>query len=178
MKVQTFRARSLGFTLVELLVVIAITSVLMLVAVPSFIDYRRNAQLSDAVSNLILAAGTARSAALKSGRNAYVNVNSTTTGWTSGWFVFVDNNWNQSYDDGTDQLLISHESLNPEITVTSATSPFSAGYLMFNPSGFPAAKAGTFGNTTLVIGNTARSSSIIVSSAGRVRSCKTGSTGC
>ena len=42
-----------GFTLIELLVTIAIATLLMMVAVPSFVAFQRNAQLSDAVSNFI-----------------------------------------------------------------------------------------------------------------------------
>ena len=101
---QPMRRRShvLGFTLIELMVTVAIGTVLMVVAAPNLIQFRKNAQLSDAVSNLILATGTAKSAALKTGRDAYVVRNDNAMGWSSGWFVFVDNNWNQQYDAGTD----------------------------------------------------------------------------
>lgn len=170
---------SRGFTLVEMMVTVAIGSVLMLVAVPGLVEYRKNAQLSDAVSNLILASGTAKSAALKSGRNAFVAVNDTATGWTSGWYVFVDNNWNNTYDVASDEVVIRHDALPADIAATAAgTTAFSAGYLMFNGSGFPKTKAGGVGNGTLVLATTVRSSSIVVDTAGRVRSCKTGSTGC
>ncbi|MBC7621698.1 MAG: GspH/FimT family pseudopilin [Candidatus Saccharibacteria bacterium] len=176
------RHRVAGFTLIELMVTIAIGVTLMVVAAPSFIQFRKNAQLSDAVSNLILATGSAKSAALKTGRDTYVIVNSSGSGWQSGWFVFVDNNWNQVYDAGTDDVLFSHDAISSDITVsTPGTTSFSAGYVLFNGSGFPKTKAGAVGNGTLVMALPApngRSSSIVIDTAGRVRSCTTGSAGC
>ena len=176
------RSRALGFTLIELMVTVSIGTVLMLVAAPNLIQFRKNAQLSDAVSNLILATGTAKSAALKTGRDAYVVSNVNALGWSSGWFVFIDNNWNQQYDAGTDEVVLSHNAITPEITITTpGTTAFSAGYVLFNGSGFPKTKAGAAGNGTLVMALPApngRSSSIVIDTAGRVRSCITGAAGC
>ncbi len=171
-----------GFTLIELLVTIGIGVVLMLVAAPSLVQFRKNAQLSDAVSNFILATGTAKSAALKSGREAYVVRNDNTLGWQSGWFVFVDNDWDQQYTAGTDELVLKHDAISSDITITTpGTTALSAGYLLFSGSGFPKTKTGAVGNGTLVMAlpdPNGRSSSIVVDTAGRVRSCKTGSAGC
>ena len=171
-----------GFTLIELLVTIGIGVVLMLVAAPSLVQFRKNAQLSDAVSNFILATGTAKSAALKSGREAYVVRNDNTLGWQSGWFVFVDNNWDQQYTAGTDELVLKHDAISSDITITTpGTTALSAGYLLFSGSGFPKTKTGGVGNGTLVMAlpnPNGRSSSIVVDTAGRVRSCKTGTSGC
>ena len=177
-----FGLRARGFTLVELMVTIAIGVLLMLVAAPSLIEFRRNAQLSDAVSNLILATGTAKSAALKTGRDAYVVATSSGQGWKSGWFVFVDNNWNQQYDAGVDEVILSHDAISSDVTITTpGTTAFSAGYVLFNGSGFPKTKSGGIGNGTLVMALPApngRSSSVVIDTAGRVRSCTTGSAGC
>lgn len=163
-----------GFTLVELMVTIAIVTILMLVAVPSFVQFRRNAQLSDAASNFIAAAGTAKSGALKTGRNALLVPNDATLGWRTGWFVFVDNNWDEQYD-AADEVLLRHEALTADITVTTpGTTAFSDGALLFNGSGFPKTKGGLAGNGTLVMAIPGRSSSIVVNNAGRVRSCPTG----
>ena len=146
------RMRVLGFTLIELMVTIAVGVVLVLVAAPNLIQFRKNAELSDAVSNLILATGTAKSAALKTGRDTYVVLNNSTLGWSSGWFVFVDNNWNQQYDAGTDEVLLSHDAISSDVTITTpGTTAFSAGYVLFNGSGFPKTKAGGVGNGTLVM---------------------------
>ena len=167
-----------GFTLIELLVVIAMLSFMMMLAAPNFVEARRNAQLADAVSQLSLAAGTAKSAALKTGRTAYVQVNNTSTGWSSGWFVFVDNNWNQTYDTG-DEVLLQKEALPVDIAVTpTASTPFAAGYILFDANGFPKLKAGGSGQGSMTMAVTGRSTTVIVDTAGRMRSCKTGSAGC
>lgn len=170
-----------GFTLIELLVTIAIGAVLMLVAAPSFEQIRKNANLSDAVSNFIVASGTAKSAALKTGRNAYIVANNATIGWTSGWYVYLDNNWNEQYNEGTDEILLRHDALSPDISVsTPGTTALSEGYLLFNGSGFPRAKTTSSGtpNGILVMSVSSRSSSVVVNTAGRVRSCKTNDPGC
>lgn len=176
------RPRVSGFTLIELMVTIAIGVTLMLVAAPNLIQFRKNAQLSDAVSNLILATGTAKSTALKTGRNTYIVRKVNALGWSSGWFVYVDNNWNSQYDAGTDDVILSHDAISSDITVTTpGTTAFSDGVLLFNGSGFPKTKDGSLGNGTLIMAlpsPNGRSSSIVIDTAGRVRSCVTGTAGC
>lgn len=168
-----------GFTMIELLVVVALLSVMMLVGAPSFLQYRRNADLADAVSNVIIAAGNARAAALKSGRNAFLQVNNIGTGWSSGWFVFVDNNWNNQYDVDTDELVVSHSALSSDLSATSsAGSTLASGYLLFNAAGFPRTKAGASGNGTVTFTTDGRSTNVIVDTSGRLRSCKVGTAGC
>lgn len=171
--------RQTGFTLIELMVTVALGTALMMVAVPGFVQFQRNAQLSDAVSNFISAANTARANAMKQGLNTYL-VPATGTNWSSGWMVFADSNWNQVYNEGVDEVVLRHEALSTDITVTTpGASSFTSGYLMFNGSGYPRLKSGAFGGGTMVMANTSpRSSSIIVDPAGRVRSCTTGTTGC
>lgn len=168
-----------GFTLIELLITIALGVVLMVVAVPSFVQFQRNAQLSEAVSNFISAANTARANAMKQGFNTYLVPNNTGTGWRSGWMVYADSNWNQAYDAATDEVILRHEALSADISLNIPTaSSLTDGYLLFNGSGYPRLKTGGFGGGTIVMSNTSRSSSIIIDPAGRVRSCKTASTGC
>ncbi len=169
---------SAGFTLIELLVTLAIGVVLMVVAVPSFVTFQRNAQLSEAASNLIAATNATRANAMKQGVNTYLVPNSGTN-WGSGWMVYADANWNQTYDASTEAIILSHESLDSSISISATpTSSFSSGYVLFNGSGYPRLKNGGFGGGTLVMSNGTRSSSIIIDPAGRVRSCTTGTTGC
>lgn len=173
------RRPSAGFTLLELMVTMAIAAVLMLVAAPNFIEYRRNSELADAVSNFVVAAGSARSAALKSGRNVFLQANDTTAGWTSGWFVYVDNNWDNDYDADTDEVVTRHEALTSPVAVTAASATtFASGYLMFNGAGFPRTTAGANANGSVTMATSTRSTNVVVDNSGRVRSCKTGTTGC
>lgn len=167
-----------GFTLIELMVTISIASILMFVAVPSFVQFQRNAKLSEAVSAFISAANAARANAMKLGLNTYLVPNG--ANWSTGWFVFTDKNWNQTFDAGTDEVVLSHEALSSDITIaTVGASSLTNGYLLFNGSGYPRLKDGGFGGGTIVMSNISpRSSSIIINPSGRVRSCKTDSTGC
>lgn len=168
-----------GFTLIELIVTIAIAAILMVVAVPSFVEFQRNALLSDAVSNFVSAANTAKANAMKRGMNTFLVPNVSATGWSSGWLVYTDTNWNDSYDAGTDELITSHEAVSSDIAITTPTaSSLASGYLLFNGSGYPRLTSGGFGGGTIVMANTNRSTSIIINSAGRIRSCKTGAADC
>ena len=168
-----------GFTLIELLITLVIGTSLMLVAVPSFVDFQRNSRLSDAASNFVGAANAARANAMKQGLNTYL-VPISGTNWSSGWMVYADTNWNQVYDAGTDTVILSHEAPGADVALTTPTgSSLASGYLMFNGSGYPRLKNGGFGGGTMVMSNISpRSSSIIIDPSGRVRSCKTGTTGC
>ena len=169
---QQFQA---GFTLIELMITLAVAGVLGMVAVPSLMQFQRNAQLSDATGNFISAANAARANAMKRGMNTYL-IPATGTDWSSGWLVYTDTNWNQIYDADTDEVVLRHEGSGANVTIsTPNASTLSSGYLLFNGSGYPRMKSGGFGGGTIIMSNSARSSSIIIDPAGRLRSCKTGS---
>ena len=165
---------ALGFTLIELMVTIAIAGVLMVVAVPSFLSFQRNAQLSDAVSNLMLATNTARANSMKQGFNTYLVPNNAAIGWSSGWFVYSDSNWNDTFELGNDEVILRHDPVGSSVTITTpGLSTLAEGYLLFNGSGYPRTKLGAFGGATMVMKNASRTNSIILDPAGRLRSCKT-----
>lgn len=178
----SFFSPQAGFTLIELMVTIAIATLLMTVAVPNFVAFQRNARLSDAVSNFIGAANAARANGMKQGLKTYLVPNSATTGWSSGWMVYADANWNEAYDAASEEVILRHDALSADITVEPSTGSSLAGsdpYLMFNGSGYPRLKiTNAFGGGTIKMSNTSRSSSIVIDAAGRVRSCKTNPTGC
>ena len=166
-----------GFTLIELLVTISIGTLLMLVAVPNFMQFQRNALLSNAVSNFIGSANTARANAMKQGINTYMVPNNTTVGWSSGWYVFADTNFNTAHDGGAEAIIVSHEAIDSSVAIkTTPSSSLAENYLMFNGSGYPRLKTGAFSAATIELRNTARASSVVIDLAGRVRSCKTGTT--
>lgn len=166
-----------GFTLVELLITLAVAGILAMVAVPSFVQFQRNAQLSDATSSFVSAANSARANAMKRGMNTYL-VPATGSSWKSGWMVYTDTNWNQTYEAGTDEVVARHEALSTDISLSTpgaSTLTGSTPYLLFNGSGYPRTNTGGFGGGTMVMSNTQRSVSIILDPAGRLRSCKTDS---
>lgn len=166
-----------GFTLIELMITLAVAGVLALVAVPSFVQFQRNAQLSDATSSFVSAANSARANAMKRSMNTYL-VPVTGNDWKSGWMVYTDTNWNQTYEAGTDEVVVRHEALNTDISLSTpgaSTLTGSAPYMLFNGSGYPRTKTGGLGGSTMIMSNTQRSISVILDPAGRLRSCKTGS---
>ena len=128
--------RSAGFTLVELLVTIVIGTVLLVVAVPSFVTFQRNAQLSDAVSNFMAAINVARANAMRQGVDSYM-VPSSGTNWASGWNVYADTNWNQSYDAIGDPIVLSTGAMASSVSIGTVTGSIASGYIRFNGSGSP-----------------------------------------
>lgn len=178
------RARNRGFTLIELLITFAIAAVLLMVAVPSFVQAARNAELSDNVSNFVSAINVARANALKSGLNTCI-APADGSSWSSGWKVFTDN-----VTPGTcvletgDEVIAEYKAVPATITVstpaftTGDTNTLAANYLRFIGSGYPRTSAGATANGQITMANQYRSSTVIFSRTGRVRSCTTGSTGC
>lgn len=180
---QVVRLRQRGFTLVELMVTLALASVLMMIAIPNYISFARNSQLSDVVSNFVAGFNAARSNAMKLGFNTLMVPQNTGVGWSSGWMIFTDTNWDNVYTVGTDTLVTEHPAIpaGAGITVTvgsGSLNSLSSNYLLFNGSGFPKLQNGTFSNGSIVFNNVDRSTTIIYSQAGRIRSCKTGDSGC
>lgn len=175
---RSYLRKESGFTLVELLVTITIVTTLMLIATPNYIAFQRNAQLSETTNNFMGAVNIARGNALKQGKNTYL-MPLDGTNWSSGWRVFTDVNWDQSYTSGVDELLLQNEAPNLALTITTPTGgSLASNYLLFNGSGYPKLKEGGMATGKIVMANPYRSSTINIDGTGRVRSCITGTTGC
>lgn len=180
------RRRAGGFTLIELMVTVSIAVVLMVVAVPSFVQFRKNADLSDAVSTFVMATTVAKSAALKSGRNTFLVPNIPGTGWSSGWHVYVDENFN-GVRDAAEAMIVERDAPSADITVSTpapttagvtSTLQLTPGYLLYGGSGFPQQIGGGLAGGILVMATSVRSSTVIIDTTGRARSCTTGAAGC
>lgn len=169
-----------GFTLIELIVTMAIGILLMMIAVPSFTSFQRNAELTSATNTLLASINAARSEAMKVNANAMVVPTNNGTDWTTGWIVFVDNNRSQNYTS-TDTLVLSQSAMKSYFNVTgNGTANASPPYIMFDSSGYAKTKTGGFSPLTLeitrnditgtdLLGQTRR---IKIASTGRARSCK------
>ena len=169
-----------GFTLIELLVTISIAAVLMMIAVPSFSTFQRNAALTSITNTLMAAINTARGEAMKRGSFAMV-VPLDGTDWSSGWRVFADKNLNFTYEEDTDELVLDHPAPAGFITISGNSTAAEANpYILYNGSGYSRTKAGAFGALAFSISRNDVSGSelldqtrrIIVASTGRTRSCR------
>lgn len=180
---KTRRLLDRGFTIIELMVTVALLGVLLAVAAPSFSTFQRNAELTSFVNSLVAAINSARGEAMKRGRYAMV-VPANGANWSSGWIVFVDVDGTRAYEaGGSDVLILSREAPPSYLTITASAGSTAADttpYMLFDASGYSKNKAGGFGALTLsvvrndVSSGTANSETrrVVVSSTGRVRSCK------
>ena len=175
------RRSSSGFTLIELMITLAIAAILLMVAVPNLSAYRRNAELTSAANTFMASLNTARSEAMKRGRNAMVVPTNNGSNWNDGWVVFVDIDRSQNYNESTDTVVASQAAFPAGINITGVNS--AAGgtpYVMFDASGYSRLKAGGFGALSLSMARTEgtvaeqldQTRRIIIASTGRVRICK------
>ena len=173
--------RSAGFTLIELVVTIAIAAVLAALAVPSFIQYQRNSELTSLTNSLLAAVNAAKGEAMKTGKNAFVIPKG--SGWNSGWIVYVDMNRDNSYTEGADIAVQTQDALKAYFSITgNSIAAGSTPYIKFDNSGYsvdtsaaaaPVALSLTIARTdvpsTSALEETRR---VVVARTGRVRTCK------
>lgn len=168
-----------GFTLIELMVTIAIASILLMIAVPSFVSFQRNSELTSAANSFIAAVNATRGEAMKVGRNAMaIPVNGN---WSNGWTVFVDNNGNSTLDTATDRIVVEQAALASYFVVTgSGTAGLTPAYVLFDASGYAKTKTAGFGALTLTIARNdlagadqaAQTRRIVIAKTGRARVCR------
>ena len=96
MKIKHLKRHALrGFTLIELMIAIALLGILLTLAVPSFNDLTQRMRIESAANSLSVAFATARSEAVKRGRNISVcksadSTSCATSGdWSSGWVIYA-----------------------------------------------------------------------------------------
>lgn len=172
-----------GFTLIELLVTMAIGVVLLMVAVPSFTTYQKNAELTSASNTLLAAINAARGEAMKRGMSAMVVPTSNGSDWTTGWVVFVDKNNSRTFNDTGDipDITVLKQAAVPNgisITGTGIASG-SEPYILFDASGYSKTKTGSFGALSISFVRTdvaaadqyKQTRKIKIASTGRVRIC-------
>lgn len=161
-----------GFTLVELMVAIAILAILLGLAVPSIRDIMRGNRAMSLSNELVGSLSYARAEAVKRAANVTVcttadasvanPICATTSGWTAGWLVFVDDG-TPGVVDGTDlRLQVAQPDSGDASIIGDAAF---ASYAQFNSRG--AAGNGAGGNFTLCIGGLQRI--VAVGATGRIK---------
>lgn len=154
-----------GFTLVELMVVVALVSILMGFAIPTFRAVSLNSSLSSVSSDFLASLLQARAEALRSGRNAIVIPN-TGTDWSTGWYVFVDNNNNGSFDAG--EPVVGRRDAALPVGITLAPAASIGNSVIFASTGFLRA-SGSVSAFAICFqaAETSRQRNVIVSRIGR-----------
>jgi type IV fimbrial biogenesis protein FimT len=173
-----------GFTLIELMVTLAVAAVLLVIAAPGFVAFQRNAELTSTTNRLISAIATVRSEAMKTGKTAML-VPADGASWDSGWTAFLDKKPDQLFTAADDKVIFTQAPPAGYLTTTAnGTAKASTPYILFDGSGYPKTKTGGLGGLTITIARSdlsgtaalADTRSVIVSPAGRVRSCRPVST--
>lgn len=176
---QCLQYSASGFTLIELMVTLAVAAILLVIAVPSFVTFQRNSELTSATNALVGAISAARGEALKRGMSAVV-VPATGSNWTNGWSAFIDQNNNQVLDAG-EPVILQQSALATYFSASGqGTASGSTGYIMFDPSGYAKTSTATFQASTLTIARNDLSGAtlqeqtriIVIAKTGRVRSCR------
>lgn len=169
-----------GFTLIELMVTLAIAAILMFLAIPSFVSYQRNTQLTSAANSLLAAINAARGEAMKRGMSAMVVPTNNGSDWTTGWVVFVDKNNSRTYTDTGDNTVLTQAKVPSGISIKgTGIARGSQPYIMFDASGYSKTKDGFAGNLSISFGRTDAAAAdryrqtreIKISTTGRAKIC-------
>lgn len=169
-----------GFTLMELMVTLAIAAILMFLAIPSFVSFQKNTQLTSAANSLLVSINAARGEAMKRGMSVIVVPTRNGSDWTTGWVVVVDKNTPRTYTATVDNTVLTQAAVPTGITVTgNNTAAESTPYIMFDASGYSKTKTGGFGALSISFARTdvatadqyRQTRRLIIASTGRVRMC-------
>lgn len=172
--------RPRGFTLIELMVTLAIAAILMFLAVPSFVSFQKNAQLTSAANSLLVSINAARGEAMKRGMSVILVPTGNGSDWKTGWVVVVDKNTPRTYTATGDNRVLTQAALPSGISITANnTAAGSTPYIMFNASGYSKTKESGFGALSISFARTdvatadqyKQTRRIIIASTGRVRMC-------
>ncbi len=163
-----------GYTLIETLVAVALTAILLGIGLPSMTRFIASWQVSDAVNSFTGSLRVARTEAIKRGRDVRMCASSDgasclgsmgSTGWATGWIIFVDNNKNGTFTSGTDVILLSPSSLKVASIVSSKGATITN--FVFRSNGLMTSGVQALDFTPTQSGGTAKG--ICVSTTGRTR---------
>ena len=141
-----------GFTLIELMVTISLMAIILAIAAPNFVGYRRNAELSSISNSFLAALNAARTEAMKRNMFALVTPQTSDNDWSKGRVVFVDTDDDMVFDGSKDILVMQQEAPPPFITLSGNNSTAaSPSYVRYDGSGFSRPANSDPPNTTLTI---------------------------
>jgi type IV fimbrial biogenesis protein FimT len=153
---------SSGFTLVELLVAIGLMAILLAIATPSFLEWRKNVQYKEAADGVLSALRLARTNAISQNRQNRVEFNP-----VAGSYQITQGD--RSYDSSS-WPTVRQEWVTLPASITMRTGEdcdvSSNGNIQFNPNG--TASAGKI----CIMENTTRKYEVTVATSGRIRSAK------
>lgn len=121
-----------GFTILEMIVSMTVISIMVALASPSFADFVRNNRIYTSSKILNSDVSYAKSEGMRGVGN--VVMQGINGDFNNGWRVFIDKNGNDSYDEGTDQLLRVQEGFGNPLVV-SVDSASEQGFISFNAYG-------------------------------------------
>lgn len=155
-----------GFTLIELMIAIAIIAILSSIAVPNYISYRNNQQVSRASRAIYSTLQSAKMTAIKDNGTVFVDfVNG--SGSAGTFRAFEDANDNGTFDAGTDRV-VQEGQMPPGVTMADAGFSGDA-QANFNSMGIARKPNGSLNFGSVEVKNNLRCSEIRVSATGSIR---------
>ncbi len=171
------RQKRQGFTLIELMITIALLAVLLALATPSFVNFRRNSELVAISNNFVAALNAARTEGMKRNMYAMVVPTNNDNDWAAGWVVFVDINSDGKYDSG-DLIVLRQEAPPSYIAITGdGSAAETKSHVRYDGSGF-SRPLGSMGSATLSVSRSDASTDysqirrVKIAVTGRVKVCK------
>lgn len=118
-----------GFTLVEMLITTVVATILLALAVPSYLSFTASNSILNASNQFATAVNYARMEAIRLGVPVGVCPAQTTAGtscgsannWTNGWIVFTDADANNQIGNSSDRRSVT-QPLENQITVTTTSN--------------------------------------------------------
>jgi len=106
-----YNTRQSGFTIIELMIALAIGAILLVLAVPSFLDLIKTNRLTAQSNSLVTALHLARNEAINRGHDIRVLSISGNTDWASGWEIRLDVDGDGAIDAGIDTVVRNFDAI-------------------------------------------------------------------